>query len=279
MGSTFLYEELVVSIPKRRIAFVIASANRGTLIVNRFDHNGSCQASYGVGYQVLESGSFDEAEVDLACRLLGFRRKYFGDGVVAIDCGANIGVHTVEWSRQMTDWGTVTAIEAQERIFYALAGNIAINNCFNAKAIHAAVSSGCGSLTIPSLDHQKPASFGSLELTKLENTEPIGQAINYSEEQGAVVTMISLDSLSLHRCDFIKIDVEGMESLVLDGAAETITKHRPILLVEMIKSRKDVLQTRLTSLGYVVLTAGLNFLAIHSSDQTLEHLRTTTEKH
>ncbi|MGA8320591.1 MAG: hypothetical protein WB774_07170 [Xanthobacteraceae bacterium] len=37
------------------------------------------------------------------------------------------------------------AFEAQERIYYALAGNIAINNCFNARAINAAVSNRSGS--------------------------------------------------------------------------------------------------------------------------------------
>ena len=51
--------------------------------------------------------------------------------------------------------------------FYALAGNIAINNCFNARAINAAVSSTCGTMRIPSLDYRKPASFGSLELKRL----------------------------------------------------------------------------------------------------------------
>jgi FkbM family methyltransferase len=256
----------------KRIAFVIVSATHGTLIVNRFDYNKTEFGSYGVGFQVLETGSFDESEVKLACGLLGLRRKYFGDGVVAIDCGANIGIHTIEWSRQMAGWGSVTAIEAQERIFYALAGNIAVNNCFNAKAIHAAVSAESGSLKIPSLDYQSPASFGSLELTKRENTEQIGQPVDYSDTHAAVVQTITLDSLALQRCDFIKIDVEGMEPLVLNGAAETIARHHPILLVEMLKSPKEALRARLTSLGYHVHEAGLNFLAIHSSDPSLAHL-------
>ena len=39
---------------------------------------------------------------------------YFGDGVMAIDCGANVGVHTLEWSRLMYGWGEVIAFEAQE---------------------------------------------------------------------------------------------------------------------------------------------------------------------
>jgi FkbM family methyltransferase len=60
--------------------------------------------------------------------------------VVALDCGANIGVHSVEWARLMKDWGSVIAVEAQERVFYALAGNLTLQNCFNARAIWAAVS-------------------------------------------------------------------------------------------------------------------------------------------
>ena len=32
-------------------------------------------------------------------QLLALRRRHFGDGVIAVDCGANIGVHTVEWAR------------------------------------------------------------------------------------------------------------------------------------------------------------------------------------
>ena len=73
-----------------------------------------------------------------------FRRRRRG-----VDCGANIGVRTVEWAKGMTGWGTVVAIEAQERIYYALAGNITINNCFNAHAIHAAVGAQEGTLRSP----------------------------------------------------------------------------------------------------------------------------------
>ena len=47
-----------------------------------------------------------------------------GDGVVAVDGGANIGVHTIEWATAMTGWGSVIAIEPQERIYYALAGTL-----------------------------------------------------------------------------------------------------------------------------------------------------------
>jgi hypothetical protein len=122
--------------PPRKIAFISAATEHGTLIVNRFDQHLLGQSNgYGVGFQLLETASYDGGEIDLALKLLDLRRQHHGDGVVAVDCGANVGVHTIEWARHMTGWGVVLAIEAQERIYYALAGNIAINNCFNARAI------------------------------------------------------------------------------------------------------------------------------------------------
>ena len=44
--------------------------------------------------------------------------------------------------------------------------------------------------------------------------------------------MISIDSLDLERCDYIKIDVEGAEILVLTGALNTINKYHPIIFFE-----------------------------------------------
>ena len=164
---------------------------------------------FGVGFQILERAAFDPQEVEMAVRLLEFRRKNYGDGVLGIDCGANIGVHTVEWAIAMTGWGSVIAIEAQERLYYALAGNIAINNCFNAIAMNAAVSSEPGIMNIPVPDYFKPSSFGSLELKPRADTEFIGQPIDYGNT--VPVQKISIDALGLPRVDFIKLDVEGME--------------------------------------------------------------------
>src|ERR1700688_606070 len=170
--------------PSRKLAFVTAATDHGTFIVNRFDQmivDGN--AGYGVGLQLLENAHYDPDEVNLLLRALNLRRQCYGDGVVAIDCGANVGVHTIEWAKHMTGWGAILAIEAQERIYYALAGNIAINNCFNARAIHGAVSSQPGTMKMPTPNYLVPASFGSLELKKRENTEFTGQTIDYSESK------------------------------------------------------------------------------------------------
>src|SRR5580698_1878846 len=125
----------------RKLAFVLASSNHGTMIVNRLDyHMVESQGGFGVGFQILETASFDPSEVRLAVDLLGLRRKHHGDGVVAIDCGANIGVHAI--------------------------------------AVHGAVSSESGILEIPNPNYLVPSSFGSLELRQRNGNEFIGQPID-----------------------------------------------------------------------------------------------------
>jgi len=257
----------------RKIAFVVSATDHGTLIVNRFDqHIVATGEGYGVGFQLLETAAYDPLEVDLVLKLLDLRRQHYGDGAVAVDCGANIGVHAVEWARHMSGWGAVLAFEAQERIYYALAGNIAINNCFNARAIHAAVAASPGTMKIPKPNYLAAASFGSLELRQRENTEFIGQPIDYSESRMVDVQTVALDSFAFPRLDLIKIDVEGMELEVLAGGAKCVAAHRPILLVEMVKSDKDKLRAWLESADYSVIETGMNFLALHKADKCSAHV-------
>jgi len=266
--------------PPRKIAFVLAATEHGTMIVNRFDYRlyDEGGGGFGVGFDILRDGSYALAEVDTALWLLSLRRKYFGDGVVALDCGANIGVHTVEWAKCVNGWGEVIAIEAQERVFYALAGNIALNNCLNARAIHAAVGAQIGTMRIPTPDYLSPGSFGSLELRQGERTEFIGQAVDYSDAAAVEIKMITIDSLGLARLDFLKIDIEGMELEALEGAAACLARCRPVLIVESMKSDKGKLYEALEKQGYRVFEAGINLLAIHTEDKTLGHFKRVNKR-
>ncbi len=258
----------------RKLAFVLAASNHGTMIVNRLDYRETEPGiGVGVGHQLLEAGAHDPVEVELVLHLIEARRRFHGDGVVAIDGGANIGVHAIEWATAMTGWGSVIAIEAQERIYYALAGNIAINNCFNAIAMHAAIASAPGVIRIPSPDYLTPSNFGGLELKPRADTEFIGQAIDYSDDKTVAVQQISLDAMGLSRVDLIKLDVEGMEMEALEGARQLIETCRPVVIVDIGKVGAEPLRAWLEERGYRAVDAGMNLLAIHRSDPTLNELQ------
>jgi len=262
-----------MEIIRRPAAFVLVSSGHGSLIVNRNDyHLTDGKNGYGVGFQLFNASYFDPEEVNIVLTLLRIRKEFFGDGVIAIDCGANIGVHTIEWAKQMYGWGSVIAFEAQERIYYALAGNIAINNCFNASAYHAAVGAQLGTMNIPEPDYNSPSSFGSLELREGEFNEFIGQSIDYSEEKSKNIRVITIDSFNFLRLDFIKIDVEGMELEVLEGAMRSINKYKPQMLIEYIKTDNKKLIGLLSDIGYKMFQVGINVLAIHESDPSLQRL-------
>lgn len=243
------------------------------MIVNRNDYRMiDANRGYGVGYQILNKSCFDPDEIRFAVALLDCRHKFYGDGVVAIDGGANIGVHTIEWSRHMHGWGEVTAFEAQETVFYALAGNIALNNCLNARARHAALGASIGNLDIPKPNYLVPASFGSLELRAGANNEFIGQNISYEAKDCTRVSLVSIDSLAMARLDLLKIDVEGMELDVLQGADGTLAKLKPALIVEAIKADRAQIGAVLARLNYRTFPMGLNLLGIHADDPTLQRV-------
>ena len=245
----------------RAAPFVLISTDHGSMIVNRNDyHMGDGGDGYGVGYQLMTKSSYDWSEVQLAKYLLRVQLHENGPGVVALDVGANIGVHTLEWSKYLGADGVVHSFEAQERLYYALCGNVALNNSLNVHCHHAAVGAESGSLTMREPDYTQPASFGSYELRQHATSEYIGQAIGEAHAQ-VKVPMLALDSLDLPRIDFVKIDVEGMEMEVLQGASGLLAQHRPLLLIEHIKTDAEALDAFLAALDYDYHLIGMNTLA------------------
>lgn len=69
------------------------------------------------------------------------------------------------------------------------------------------------------------------------------------------VDVLTLDSFSFARVDFIKIDVEGLEAAVLSGARHTLESYHPTMLVEIDRARHNcdsflAVHTVLRELGY-----------------------------
>ncbi|WP_175891652.1 FkbM family methyltransferase [Burkholderia cepacia] len=256
---------------QRAIPFILASTNHGTLIVNRNDYAMvEGQPCYGVGLNLLEKASFDGSEVEFVLSLLRVQRQQRGDGVVFLDCGANIGVFSVEAGRMMTQWGSVHAFEPQDFIFYALAGNIAINNVFNVQAHHVALGATNETITIPHVNYCKPGSYGSLEIRKPESPVlSVGQPLDYTPNKGRPVRQIVLDDLNLPRVDLLKIDVESMEVDVLMGARSIIRMCQPLIWVETLKTDAQRIKNLLREWDYRFFDAGINMLAVPGGDSEL----------
>lgn len=254
--------------PPPAVAFVLAATEHGSMIVNRLDwyrlpEGGVC----GVGLSLLNSGSYAATETQFLLDLFDACRQTRGEGVVVLDIGANIGTSTVFWATRMRGWGSVIAVEPQERVFYALAGNIAINNCFNARAIWAGCGASLGTIAVPRLNYQMPLNSGGLSL-KLGVEQKPGQPVDFMNS--AVIPCLRIDDSGLERVDAIKIDVEGMEPEVLMGALATIAKHRPIIFAEHTICGEKPIRDMLP--GYRFVAAGMDTLAMPEEDPLWERI-------
>lgn len=237
--------------PEDKVGFILASTHQGTFILNRFDclvweRDGKSNVA-GIGAYLLETGRYDGDESELSCKLLSLRRQYHGDGVFVLDVGANIGVFSVAWARYMAGWGNLLAMEPQERIYYALCGNIALNNCWNAQAWQVAVSDGNGAINFTAPDYTQWATFGGFDI---KGNHCPGQTLDQDNKSSRVQCM-TIDSLKLCRLDFLKIDVETMELEVLRGAMDTIERCKPIISVEVMLDREHYIQAQLEEFGYL----------------------------
>ena len=158
---------------------------------------------------------------------------------VVVEVGANIGAHTVFLAQHVGPGGIILAFEPQRVIFQTLCANIALNNLTNVACFQQALADAPGQIVVPSLDYQAQGNFGGLAL---------GAFVH-----GESVPVVTLDSLELRRCDFLKVDVEGMEQAVLQGARQTIARLQPVLYVENDRPEKSNTLVRcIDSLGYTM---------------------------
>lgn len=56
----------------------------------------------------------------------------------------------------------------------------------------------------------------------------------YNGGSGQFVELLTIDSLHLKDVSLLKIDVEGMENQVLDGAKETLMANHPVVIIEIM---------------------------------------------
>ncbi len=169
-----------------------------------------------IGRSLRLYGEFAGDEVD---SILSLVRA--GDHV--LDLGANIGFHTLALARTVGPEGAVTAVEPQRYCFQLLCANVTANQLTTVECLRAAVGDTPGTCSIPLRSPTTPHNAGATAVS----IEPLDEA------RGDTVPMITVDSLDLKRCDFIKVDTEGFEDRVFMGARQTLKTLQPTLYIEV----------------------------------------------
>ena len=106
-----------------------------------------------------------------------------------------------------------------------------MNNLLHVAAYQKAVGDTEGVLHVPLRDPNLAFNFGAVNLEEETDREP--------------VDVLTLDHFGLERVNLIKVDVEGMERKVLEGAAATIKRARPVLFVETTTvNHREVIEIR-----------------------------------
>ncbi len=143
-------------------------------------------------------------------------------GNSAIDIGANLGWYTTLISKSVGHGGKVISIEPLPEIFNLLKKNIEINKMDNCIPLNIAISDYIGKGEIH---------FFSGEPDTHSSLNTLGRS-NYRKIMVQVDTVDNLcESYGLNP-DFIKIDVEGAERELIQGASRTLRDTKPVLMIE-----------------------------------------------
>lgn len=186
-------------------------------------------------------------------------QKFVKPGTIALDIGAHIGTHSVTMSHSVGPDGFVISFEPNRKIYRELCLNLSINHCLNVLPIRCALG----------MEHT------NIQVVESHPNNEGGSYVIRETGGSNTASMIRLDDLNLTNVSFIKIDVENMESDVLEGARRTIERCRPIMLIEVQGNYERPLQlgenssqmreesfAKIQSLGYSLeLVHGDDYLA------------------
>ena len=168
-----------------------------------------------------------EAEISYLNQLEGNRKR-------AIDIGANAGFYTYALSRL---YDVVEVFEPQSWCTENILSYSKSSPCqINIYNVGLADDNGSLNLYIPISEgdySQLVQGVGSLT-TGLASFKKLE-----GEQKTIEVPVRKLDDYNFQDVSFMKIDVEGYESKVIEGATQTIMRERPILLMEIENRHLD----------------------------------------
>ncbi len=144
-------------------------------------------------------------------------------GAQVLDVGANVGMTALGFSH-VNNGAKVVAVEPVPRTFALLKENT--RQASNVVALNFALGKTPGKVTMQGHNDNLSGSFVS-------DTFHISENNHFSVDVEVKTVDQCFDELGLDRIDFLKIDVEGFELEVLEGAIETINRFKPRVVLEM----------------------------------------------
>jgi FkbM family methyltransferase len=148
-----------------------------------------------------------------------------------VDVGANIGAFSL-YQAMVKHAELVIAFEPSPHVFPRLAKNVEINGLKNVRAVNAAVGDKQGFL---------PFSEGRMSVN-----------CRVSEFGPLKVPCVTLDAelFNIQSIDIVKIDTEGYETHVLQGASETLKRTKQVVLELHYPGERQEIESILGSLGF-----------------------------
>lgn len=190
--------------------------------------------------QVMELGYYAE-QVILDNEL----KPYIEKSNTILDIGGHVGYHSIGYSR-INPNAVIHTFEAQSNMFSLLKRNIEANQLEDKINIYnKAMGHKLGSMNMATSITDGPNANTNIEYGTDRELNLGGVSIGIGGEE---VEMVTIDSLNLDSLDYIKIDVEGAESLVFLGGEQTIKKHHPVICFE--HNHKSLPLDFIQSLGF-----------------------------
>jgi FkbM family methyltransferase len=150
-------------------------------------------------------------------------QRHLRPGMIAVDCRAHIGYHTLLMAKCVGKTGKVYAFEPLPENFSVLCENIALNGY---EGIVIAEKKAVGAQT--GRQHFRRGRWHP------EDPDPLTSVSRLDPEGELEVEVVALDDYFVdERVDFIKVDVEGAEEMVLKGAQRLLRRWAPTLVVSI----------------------------------------------
>lgn len=197
--------------------------------------------------------------------MLPYFKKYYRQNSNVIDIGGNVGTHTLLLSEIISPKSKIYVFEPVYADIIQM--NVDENHLKDRVVIYnVGVGDKNETIQVPIYPRNCFRNFGRLSLINYENelSSYVSQkTLEKCKTKMSPIKVVTLDSKKLTNISIIKIDVEGMELQVLEGAIETITREKPIIFIEIWKRKlKNTLATPI----YKKLIEELHYKIIHISE-------------